>query len=145
MASIRSYEAYKKQYQITVKRNVMRTEMYTKEEYDFAYENVKGAGFHDPARAIALGQRDVSSPQQKVYSRAARGAWEYASESGELDIFKDTLGISNRKEFNQKFIQQHAKEIFDFLRDTIGYDEQDIDEILSPKETTESSGTLAAG
>lgn len=145
MASIRSYEAYKRQYMTISRTNAMKTEMLTKEKFDIAFEEVTSAGISNPARFTARGQRLTSTSQSKVYMDAAHAAWKEAADSGVLDLLKDELGIDNKRQFNKKFIQQNSKEIFDFLRDQIGLDESDISNYLSPKESGPDGGTVAAG
>lgn len=145
MASIRSYKAYKRQYIIISRTNAMKTPMMTKEAFDFAFEEVTAAGISNPARFMARGQRLVSTKQSRVYMDAAHAAWKEASDAGILDLFKDELGINNKKQFNKKFIQTHSKEIFDFLSKQLGLDEIDISNYLSPKETGPDGGTVAAG
>lgn len=145
MASIRSYKAYERFYAKFANTNAMKTPMMTKEKFDFSFEEVTAAGISNPARFIARGQRLTSKAQLGVYMDAAKAAWKEASAAGILDLFKDELGINNKKQFNKKFIQTHSEEIFDFLRNQLGLDESDISNYLSPKETGPDGGTVAAG
>lgn len=118
--------------------------MMTKEAFDFGFEEVTAAGISNPARFMARGQRLISTTQSGVYMDAAHAAWKEASAAGILDLFKDELGINNKKQFNKKFIQTHSEEIFDFLRNKLGLDKSDISNYLSPKETGPDGGTVAA-
>lgn len=139
--SKKKYEEYVKKYQEASEIEPMKKEppLYSYEAYKNLYRTLIKTTKVSPER---INQKLVNS--QKMYSKAktreglkfARFAWDILK-SGDKKIFeefKQKFSIANKKAIKKETFLKNYANIIAFLKEKLGYDDDDIDDIFSPKE-----------
>lgn len=145
--SQKSYDTYKREYARVSSRNPMATPLFTRVEFERAFKEFRNTGIKNPSQFIARGQRKYTTAQVRSSLPFARRAWDELKEISTeiekdgikksvtaLDEFKEKFGFKNKRSLNQKRVLEEREEIFKFFREELGYTNDEVDEIFSPKE-----------
>lgn len=151
--SEKTYENYKKLYQGYAKNNPMKTPEFSKWQVEQAMKQIRRDGHKNPARFIAQAQRMYSTPQIKSTVKFVKDLYkelnqEFSFSTGTydekgkeiiikfngLEKFKERFPQFAKGKFKRIELLQQREAIFSFLRSTLQFTTDDVEEIFSPKE-----------